>query len=30
MPTQKFIEKYEVTKHFNYSDVIQIKEIEKK
>ena len=30
MPTQEFIEKYEVVKHFEYSDVIQIKEIEKK
>lgn len=30
MPAQEFIEKYEVTKHFDYSDVIQIKEIEKK
>lgn len=29
IPTQKFIEKYEVVKHFEYSDVIQIKEIEK-
>lgn len=26
---QEFIEKYEVTKHFDYSDVIQVKEIEK-
>ena len=30
MPAQEFIEKYEVVKHFDYSDVIQIKEIEKK
>lgn len=30
MPTQKFIEKYEVVKRFEYSDVIQVKEIEKK
>lgn len=30
MPTQEFIEKYEVIKHFDYSDVIQVKEIEKK
>lgn len=30
MPTQEFIEKYEVVKHFDYSDVIQVKEIEKK
>lgn len=30
MPTQEFIERYEVTKHFDYSDVIQVKEIEKK
>ena len=30
MPAQEFIEKYEVTKHFDYSDVIQVKEIEKK
>lgn len=30
MPTQEFIEKYEVVKHFEYSDVIQVKEIEKK
>ncbi len=30
MPAQEFIEKYEVTKHFDYSDVIQIREIEKK
>lgn len=30
MPAQEFIEKYEVTKHFEYSDVIQIREIEKK
>ena len=30
IPTQEFIEKYEVVKHFDYSDVIQVKEIEKK
>ena len=30
MPAQEFIEKYEVVKHFDYSDVIQIKEIENK
>jgi len=30
MPTQEFIEKYEITKHFDYSDVIQVKEIENK
>lgn len=30
MPVQDFIEKYEVVKYFDYSDVIQIKEIEKK
>lgn len=30
MPAQEFIEKYEVTKHFDYSDVIQVREIEKK
>ncbi len=30
MPAQEFIEKYEVTKHFDYSDVIQVKEIENK
>ena len=30
MPAQEFIEKYEAVKHFDYSDVIQIKEIEKK
>ena len=30
MPTQEFIEKYEVVKRFDYSDVIQVKEIEKK
>lgn len=29
MPTQEFVEKYEVTKHFEYSDVIQVREIEK-
>ena len=28
--TQEFIENYEVTKRFDYSDVIQVKEIEKK
>lgn len=27
---QEFIEKYEVVKYFDYSDVIQVKEIEKK
>lgn len=30
MSAQEFIEKYEVVKHFDYSDVIQVKEIEKK
>ena len=30
MPAQEFIEKYEVTKRFDYSDVIQVREIEKK
>ena len=30
MPAQELIEKYEVVKHFDYSDVIQIKEIESK
>lgn len=30
MPAQEFVEKYEVVKHFDYSDVIQVKEIEKK
>lgn len=30
MPAQEFVEKYEVIKHFDYSDVIQVKEIEKK
>ena len=30
MPAQEFIEKYEVTKYFEYSDVIQVREIEKK
>lgn len=30
MPAQDFVEKYEVIKHFDYSDVIQVKEIEKK
>lgn len=30
IPAQEFIEKYEVTKHFEYSDVIQVREIEKK
>jgi len=29
IPTQEFIEKYEVTKHFDYSDVVQVREIEK-
>lgn len=29
MPAQEFIEKYEVVKRFDYSDVIQVKEIEK-
>lgn len=28
--TQEFIEKYEVVKHFDYSDVVQVKEIETK
>lgn len=27
--TQEFVEQYEVTKRFEYSDIIQIKEIEK-
>lgn len=30
MPTKEFIEKYEVVKRFDYSDVLQVKEIEKK
>jgi len=30
MPAQEFIEKYEVVKHFDYSDAIQVKEIETK
>ena len=30
MPINEFIEKYEITKRFEYSDVIQIKEIVKK
>lgn len=30
MSAQEFIEKYEVTKRFDYSDVIQVREIEKK
>ena len=30
MPAQEFVEKYEVTKHFDYSDVIQVREIEEK
>lgn len=30
MPAQEFVEKYEVTKHFEYSDVFQIKEIKNK
>ena len=30
MPAQEFIEKYKVVKYFEYSDVIQVKEIEKK
>lgn len=30
MPAQEFVEKYKVIKHFKYSDVIQIKEIEDK
>lgn len=29
MPTQEFIEKYEVIKRFEYSDAIQVREIEK-
>lgn len=29
MPAQEFIEHYEVTKTFEYSDVIQVREIEK-
>lgn len=30
MPAQEFVEKYEVIKHFDYSDVIQVKEIKNK
>ena len=30
MPASEFIEKYEVVKHFEYSDVFQIKKIENK
>lgn len=30
MPTQEFIENYEVVKRFDYSDVIRVREIEKK
>ena len=30
MPAQEFIEKYEVVKRFDYSDVIQVREIDKK
>ena len=30
MSAKEFIEKYEVTKRFDYSDVVQVKEIEKK
>lgn len=30
IPAQEFVEKYEVTKHFDYSDVIQVREIEEK
>ena len=30
MPVDKFIENYEITKRFKYSDVVQIKEIVKK
>lgn len=30
IPTQEFVEKYKVTKYFEYSDVIQVKEIENK
>ena len=30
MPAQEFIEKYEVTKRFDYSDVIQVREIDEK
>lgn len=30
MPAQEFVEKYEVTRYFDYSDVIQVREIEKK
>lgn len=29
MPAQEFIEKYKVIKHFDYSDVIQVREIGK-
>lgn len=29
MPAQEFIKRYEVTKTFEYSDVIQVREIEK-
>jgi predicted membrane channel-forming protein YqfA (hemolysin III family) len=30
IPAQEFVEKYKVTKRFDYSDVIQVREIEKK
>ena len=30
MPAREFIDKYEVVKRFDYSDVVQVKEIEKK
>ena len=30
MPINKFIENYEITKRFEYSDVVQVKEIVKK
>lgn len=30
MPAKEFVEKYEVTKRFDYSDVIQVREIEEK
>lgn len=30
MPAQEFVEKYEVVKRFDYSDVIQVREIEEK
>ena len=30
MPAQEFIKKYEVIKHFDYSDAIQVREIEEK